>query len=139
MTIVITIAIFLGVLMALSYIVPYRRTRNPWSDSKEILADLKSLASHPKYAEAVKVHTEFFRVSRSPISYLCWLVFKAPRLRRNRAKLTELADLPLPRWQKSVLEALSWFEKWNILQFLSSYADPIFIDEFPSLVYTMRK
>jgi hypothetical protein len=27
----------------------------------------------------------------------------------------------------------------NVLQFLSSYADPIFVDEFPSLVYTMRK
>lgn len=109
---VITIAIFLGVLMAVSYIIPYRRTYNPWSEIKEILADLKSLASHPNYAEAVKLNTEFFRATRSPISYLCWLVFKAPRLRRNRAKLTELADLPLPRWQKSVLEALSWFEEW---------------------------
>jgi hypothetical protein len=112
MGIIITIAIFLGVFMALSYIVPYRRTHNPWSEINEILADLKSLASHPKYAEAVKLHTEFFRATRSPISYLCWLVFKAPRLRRNRANLNELADLPLPRWQKYVLEALAWFEQW---------------------------
>ena len=27
----------------------------------------------------------------------------------------------------------------HVMQFLSSYADPIFVDEFPALVYTMRK
>jgi len=98
--------------MAISYIVPYRRTHNPWTEIKEILADLKTLASHPDYVEAVKVHTEFFRAMRSPISYLFWLVLKAPKLRRNRAKISELADLPLPRWQKTVLETLSFFEEW---------------------------
>ena len=98
--------------MAISYLVPYRRTHNPWAEIKEILADLKNLASQPDYVEAVKLNTEFFRATRSPISYLCWLVFKAPKLRRNRAKVTELADLPLPRWQKAVLETLSFFEEW---------------------------
>jgi len=98
--------------MAISYIVPYRRTHNPWAEIQEILADLKTLASHPDYVEAVKLHTGFFRAMRSPISYLFWLVLKAPKLRRNRAKVTELADLPLPRWQKTVLETLSFFEEW---------------------------
>jgi SAM-dependent methyltransferase len=98
--------------MAISYIVPYRRTHNPWAEIQEILADLKTLAAHPDYVEAVKLHTGFFRAMRSPISYLFWLVLKAPKLRRNRAKVTELADLPLPRWQKTVLETLSFFEEW---------------------------
>jgi SAM-dependent methyltransferase len=98
--------------MAISYIIPYRRTHNPWAEIQEILADLKTLASHPDYVEAVKLHTGFFGAMRSPISYLFWLVLKAPKLRRNRAKVTELADLPLPRWQKTVLETLSYFEEW---------------------------
>lgn len=111
-TIAIVVAAILGALAALTYLVPYRRTHNRWAEIKEILADLKSLESHPRYREAVKLNIEFFKAARCPFSYLWWLMFRAPRLRRNRSQIVELLDLPFPRWQKTVLETLSWFEVW---------------------------
>lgn len=102
----------LGSIAALTYFVPYKRTHKRWAEIKEILADLKSLRSHPNYQEAVRVNIEFFRAIRCPFSYLWWLVFRAPKLRRNRTKLVEIIDLPFPKWQKEVLETLSWFEVW---------------------------
>jgi SAM-dependent methyltransferase len=73
---------------------------------------LKSLESNPDYKEAVKQNTEFFRAIRSPFGYAWWLVFRAPKLRRDRSQIVELLDMPFPRWQKMVLETLSWFEVW---------------------------
>jgi len=103
----------LGSIAALTYLVPYKRTHKRWAEIKKILADLKSLESHPNYQEAVRVNIEFFKAIRSPFGYLWWLTFRAPKLRRNRAKLVEITDLPFPRWQKEVLETLSWFEVWT--------------------------
>ena len=105
-------AAILGSIAALTYLVPYKRTHRRRAEIKEILADLKSLESQPNYREAVKLNIEFFRASRSPFGYLWWLIFRAPKLRRNRAELIELIDLPFPKWQKEVLETLSWFEVW---------------------------
>jgi SAM-dependent methyltransferase len=73
---------------------------------------LKSLESNSEYKEAVKQNTEFFRAIRSPFGYAWWLVFRAPKLRKNRARIVELLDMPFPEWQKMVLETLSWFEVW---------------------------
>jgi hypothetical protein len=75
-----------------------------------ILADLESLQSDAKYGEAAKLNSEFFRAIRSPLTYVRWLLFKAPKLRRNRSQIVEIGDLPLERWQKSGLEVLSGFE-----------------------------
>jgi SAM-dependent methyltransferase len=102
----------LGSLAAFTYLVPYKRTHKRWAEIKEILADLNSLSSRPNYQEAAKVNIEFFRAIQSPFSYLWWLIFRAPKLRRNRTKLVEIIDLPFPKWQKEVLETLSWFEVW---------------------------
>lgn len=102
----------LGSIAALTYLVPYKRTHKRWAEIQEILADLKSLEPHPNYQEAVRVNVEFFRAIRCPFSYLWWLAFRAPKLRRNRTKLVEIIDLPFPKWQKEVLETLSWFEVW---------------------------
>ena len=73
---------------------------------------MKSLESNSEYKEAVKQNTEFFRAIRSPFGYAWWLVFRAPKLRKNRARIVELLDMPFPEWQKMVLETLSWFEVW---------------------------
>jgi SAM-dependent methyltransferase len=102
----------LGALAALSYLVPYQRRYNRRAEIKEILADLKSLESHPEYKEATKQNTEFFRAIRNPFSYAWWLIFRAPKLRKNRARIVELLDMPFSKWQKAVLETLSWFEVW---------------------------
>ena len=40
------------------------------------------------------------------------MLYRAPRLRKDRARIVELADLPFPRWQDVLLETLSWFEIW---------------------------
>ncbi|MFC1938600.1 hypothetical protein ACFLWM_00370 [Chloroflexota bacterium] len=102
----------LGFIAALTYLVPYKRTHRRRAEIQEILADLQSLESQPNYREAVKLNVEFFRAIRCPFSYLWWLAFRAPKLRRNRTKLVELIDLPFPKWQKEVLETISWFEVW---------------------------
>ena len=101
-----------GCLIGLTYLVPYKRTFKRSQQINEILADLKSLRSHPDYKEGVEINIEFFRMLRFPLSYLWWLLFRAPRLRRERTKIVELADLPFPRWQNVLLETLSWFEIW---------------------------
>jgi len=92
--------------------VPYQRRHNRWSEIRDILADLKSLEADPRYRKAARLNAEFFRTARTPFSFLWWLLFKAPKLRRRREDIVELLDLPLPRWQKAVLETLSWFEVW---------------------------
>ena len=75
-----------------------------------ILDDLGFLQSDAKHDEAARLNAEFFRAIRSPLTYVQWLLFKAPKLRRNRSQIVEIGDLPLPRWQKSGLEVLSGFE-----------------------------
>jgi hypothetical protein len=77
---------------------------------QEILADLETLKTQAKYRQAVKLNITFFKAIRSPVSYIWWLIFKASKLRRNRSQITEIGDLPLPKWQKSGLEMLSAFE-----------------------------
>jgi len=80
------------------------------TEIQEILSDLESLKSEPNYREAVALNIEFFKAIRYPISYFWWAIFRAPRIRRNRAKIVELGDLPLPRWQWAILKTLSEFE-----------------------------
>ena len=102
----------LGSLGALTYLVPYQRSHHRQAEIKEILANLKSLGSNPNYQSAVKLNIEFFRAVRNPFSFAWWLMVRAPKLRKDRTKIVELLDLPFPKWQKSVLETLSWFEVW---------------------------
>ena len=100
--------------MGLAYIVPRRRPLKRGVEIKQILSDLESLKSHPDYKGGVNINIEFFNAIRHPFSYLWWLISKTPKLRRDRARIVELADLPLIRWQKELLETLSWFEVWML-------------------------
>lgn len=104
----------LASLAALTYLIPRKRPLKRSAEIKEILSDLQTLKSHPDYKEGVKLNVEFFNAIRSPFSYVWWLMFRALKLRRDRAKIVELADLPFPRWQKELLETLSWFEIWML-------------------------
>jgi len=91
---------------------PYERTHKRSSELKEIFSDLKTLEADPKYKEAVKLNTEFFKAIRNPFSYVWWLIFRAPRIRKNRTEIVEIIDLPFTKWQKRVLDILSWLEVW---------------------------
>jgi len=104
----------LASLAALAYIIPRKRPLKRSAEIKEILSDLQTLKSHPAYKEGVELNIEFFNAIRSPFSYVWWLMFRAPKLRKDQAKIVELADLPFPRWQKELLETLSWFEIWML-------------------------
>jgi hypothetical protein len=77
---------------------------------QEILGDLKRLLSNPEYRKQAALNLEFFRATRSRASYFWWLVSRTPWLRRHRADVVELADLPFPHWQNTLLSELSWFE-----------------------------
>ena len=112
MTAIIIVLAILGSLAALTYLVPYERSHKRKSELREILTDLKTLEANPKYKEAVKLNIEFFRAIRNPFSYAWWLIFKAPKLRQDRTKIVELIDLPFSKWQKRVIDLISWFEVW---------------------------
>jgi hypothetical protein len=102
----------LGSIAALTYLVPYERTHKRGAELREIFSDLKTLEADPKYREAVRLNTEFFKAIRNPFSYVWWLIFRAPRMRKNRTEIVEIIDLPFTKWQKRVLDILSWFEVW---------------------------
>lgn len=110
-TAAIIIASILGTLAGLAFILPRRRPLGRGAEIEQILSDLESLVSHPSYRDAVKMNIEFFRALRSPFSYVWWLLFRAPKLRKSRARIMELADLPFSRWQGELLETLSWIEE----------------------------
>ena len=112
MTAIIIVLAILGSLAALTYLVPYERSHKRKSELREILTDLKTLEANPKYKEAVKLNIEFFRAIRNPFSYVWWLIFRAPKIRKNRTEIVEIIDLPFTKWQKRVLDILSWFEVW---------------------------
>jgi len=101
-------------LAGLAYLVPRKRPLKRGEEIKQVLSDLASLKAHPNYKEGVKVNIEFFKAIRNPFSYIWWLMFRAPRLRKNRDRILELADLPFSRWQRELLETLSWFEVWML-------------------------
>jgi len=101
----------LGTLTGLAFVLPRCRPLGRRSEIKQILSDLESLISHPNYRDAVKINIEFFRALRSPFSYVWWLLFRAPKLRKSRARILELADLPFSRWQGELLETLSLIEQ----------------------------
>jgi len=101
-------------LAGLAYLVPRKRPLKRGDEIKQVLSDLASLKSHPNYKEGVKVNIEFFKAIRNPFSYVWWLMFRAPKLRKNRARILELADLPFSGWQRELLETLSWVEIWML-------------------------
>lgn len=73
---------------------------------QEIISDLESLKLDSKYREAAEINIRFFKAARSVFSFIHWLIHVAPKLRRKRERLLELADLPLKKWQRKTHEAL---------------------------------
>lgn len=104
----------MATLVGLTYLIPRKRPLKRGAEIKQILSDLESLKSHPDYKGGVRLNIEFFNAIRHPFSYLWWLISRAPKLRKDRDRIVELADLPLTRWQKELLETLSWFEVWAL-------------------------
>ena len=78
---------------------------------REIISDLESLKGDPQYREAAEINIGFFKAARSPFSFIHWLIFTAPKLRRRRDELLELGDLPLEKWQQRAYQALAGVER----------------------------
>jgi len=78
-------------------------------EAKEIISDLEKLKkTNPEYTWAADLNIEFVKAATNIVSYVQWLVKRAPVIRReHREDILELADLPLPRWQKETHEKLT--------------------------------
>jgi len=73
---------------------------------QEIISDLELLKLDSKYREAAEINIGFFKAARSIFCFIHWLVSVAPKLRRRRERLLELADLPLKKWQRKTHQGL---------------------------------
>jgi SAM-dependent methyltransferase len=73
---------------------------------QEILSDLELLKLDSKYREAAEINIGFFKAARSIFCFIHWLISVAPKLRRRRERLLELADLPLKKWQRKTHQGL---------------------------------
>jgi len=81
---------------------------------QQIIGNLENLKSDPNYVQyrrAVEINIAFFKAARSPITYIKWLIFEAPKLRKKREEILELADLPLPGWQEETHRKLIKLER----------------------------
>lgn len=78
-------------------------------EAKEIIFDLEKLKkTNPEYTWAADLNIEFVKAAANVFSYIWWLIKRAPVIRReHRESILELADLPLPRWQKETHEKLT--------------------------------
>jgi len=73
---------------------------------REIISDLELLKLDSKYREAAEINIRFFKAARSVFSFIHWLIHVAPKLRKIRESILELADLPLKKWQRKTHEGL---------------------------------
>ena len=79
---------------------------------QKIISDLEFLKkTNPEYKKAIEYNVDFFKASFSVFSYIRWLIFIAPKVRKDRENLLELADFPLSKWQKETCENLSRIER----------------------------
>jgi len=90
-----------------------------WREIKEIISDLESLKGDPEYREAAEINIGFFKAARSIFSFIHWLIFTAPKLRKRRDELLELGDLPLEKWQQRLYQALAGIERHSFGRKLS--------------------
>jgi SAM-dependent methyltransferase len=98
---------------------------NPKRNKKinSIIEDLEKLkqSSGDGLQYAIDQNIEFFKYSRTIAGYFLWGIFKRSKL--DPIKLLEIADLPLPRWEKELYSDLSHVEQ----------------KEFPGLSKPLRK
>ena len=91
--------------VAIMHFVPTRRRR----ELREVISDLEVLKLDPTYKMAAETNIRFFKAARSVFTFVHWLAFVAPKLRKNRESLLELGDLPLEKWQRRTYQALTKF------------------------------
>lgn len=68
-----------------------------------VVEDLKSLRDSSKFSEhryAIKENMRFFNAIVSPISYIWWLLWRAPKLRKE--ELLELSDFSFASWERDL-------------------------------------
>lgn len=87
---------------------------------QEIISDLELLKLDPKYREAAEINIRFFKAARSIFSFIHWLIFVAPELRRKRESLLELGDLPLEKWQRRGYDALAKIERHKFARIVTT-------------------
>ncbi|MDD5145442.1 MAG: hypothetical protein PHF44_01125 [Candidatus Pacebacteria bacterium] len=104
---ILVIFIILVVVTATIHLISIKRN----AEINEIISDLEKLKLNPEYKEAAELNIEFFKAIRYPFLYIRWLIFRAPKIRKNRGKILELADLPLPEWQKKTHERFLKLER----------------------------
>ncbi len=105
------------------------------------IADLQRLRADPSFGNqyAVEENISFFKATVHPFSYFRWLVRRAPQL--DGRKLLELADLPLPYWEREMHVCLLAIEKQRfpgliaplvngIVEFIARENRPLLIANF---------
>lgn len=103
------VAVILVTIGAIMHFLPTRRRR----ELREVISDLEVLKLDPTYKMAAEINIRFFKAARSVFTFVHWLVFVAPKLRKNRENLLELGDLPLEKWQRRTYQALTKFGSNN--------------------------
>lgn len=109
--IVVMTLVFIGIIVP---VVPPKRRR----EIQEIISDLEILKLDPKYREVAEINIRFFKAIRSVFSFIHWLAFVAPKLRKNRGNLLEVGDLPLEKWQRRAYEGLTKLGKHKLARIM---------------------
>lgn len=102
---------------------------------QEIISDLELLKLDSKYREAAEINIGFFKAARSIFSFIHWLISVAPKLRRRRERLLELADLPLKKWQRKTHQGLIKYQSGKFTRRMVT----AFIEELCRIVLTIKE
>ena len=102
---------------------------------QEIISDLELLKLDSKYREAAEINIGFFKAARSLFCFIHWLVSVAPRLRRRRERLLELADLPLKKWQRKTHQGLIKYQSGKFTGRMVT----AFIEELCRILLTIKE
>lgn len=93
----------------------------------QIIFDLKKYyevaPEEQKYA--IRQNIRFFRACRTLPQYLFWGIINRPRIRGE--ELLEIADLPLPRWERELYENLTIVERRNFPGLTKPLRDLLFV------------
>lgn len=104
--ILLSVVVSLFLLGSLLFLLPKRQHK-----IGEIIRDLKNLSDKTTGAEkyAIAENIRFFEAQRTLHGYLWWGMFHRPKIIPGR--LLEIADLPLPKWEKELYDDLTTIER----------------------------
>jgi SAM-dependent methyltransferase len=102
---------------------------------QEIISDLELLKLDSKYREAAEINIGFFKAARSIFCFIHWLISVAPKLRRRRERLLELADLPLKKWQRKTHQGLIKYQSGKFTGRMVT----AFIEELCRILLTIKE